>query len=132
MWRAWWSAFTRAPPRRSWCCKAGEPPQPGYQTIPQGASIAALLTQISFMPLQIPGDIWRAVRRSAAVRALRPRCPWPRCCKAGDVTPFPSGRSMPEPREPGSTIEAAKGAAAADNYPTAEALLREAALVQDF
>ncbi len=38
---------------------------------------------------------------------------------------------MPEPREPGSIIEAAKEAAAAGDYSTAEALLREAALVQE-
>jgi Protein of unknown function (DUF2914)/Tetratricopeptide repeat len=38
---------------------------------------------------------------------------------------------MPEPREPRSIIEAAEQAAAAGNYSTAEALLREAAAAQE-
>ena len=38
---------------------------------------------------------------------------------------------MPAPREPRSIIEAAEQAAAAGNYASAEALLREAALVQE-
>ena len=38
---------------------------------------------------------------------------------------------MPEPREPRSIIEAAEQAAAAGNYASAEALLREAALLQE-
>jgi DUF2914 family protein/tetratricopeptide repeat protein len=43
----------------------------------------------------------------------------------------PLGRSMPEPREPRSIIEAAEQSAAAGNYASAETLLREAAALQE-